>query len=201
MVNPKNGWLDMLIHGSIAAFVVVVVAMGCASTPTPRSVGGGDEMVQTLGDVSVERDGDGSVIRLDGLVDPVYSVADTDDPTVVVIDLVGVSGPTAESADGDSGDQDRQIAAYDGVVDLVTLSTFDEGGETPLTRVEVVMADAGRADVVSTGDGLEIRIIPGDAAFEAAATGDGSGSSDSSDMADASATDTPQDSEPWGMPD
>ena len=56
----------------------------------------------------------------------------------------------------------QQIAAYDGVVDLVTLSTFDEEGGTPLTRVEILMAAGGQAEVVSTQAGLEIRVMPGD---------------------------------------
>ena len=56
----------------------------------------------------------------------------------------------------------QQIAAYDGVVDLVTLSTFDDEGGTPLTRVEILMAAGGQAEVVSTLSGLEIRVMPGD---------------------------------------
>ena len=70
MVNPKNGWLHMLIQSAIATFVVSVVAVGCASSPTPSN-GGADAMVQTLGDVSVSRDGDDGVVWLEGLVDAI----------------------------------------------------------------------------------------------------------------------------------
>jgi type IV pilus assembly protein PilQ len=79
---------------------------------------------------------------------------------MVVVDLVGVGKPNAASLVGAVRDEDQQIAAYDGVVDLVTLVTFDEVGGTPLTRVEIVMAVAGQAEVFSTGDGLEIRVVP-----------------------------------------
>ena len=73
MVNPKNGWLHMLIQSAIATFVVSFVAAGCASPPTSSS-GGAVAMVQTLGDVSVSRDGDDGDVWIAGLVDPIYSV-------------------------------------------------------------------------------------------------------------------------------
>ena len=71
MVYPKNGWLHMVIQSVIATAVVAVVAMGCASSPPASSGAAANEMGQTLGDVSVSREGDGSVIWLDGLVDPI----------------------------------------------------------------------------------------------------------------------------------
>ncbi len=160
MVDPRNGWLGIGIQGVVATIAVAIVAMGCASSQSPLGVETGS-LVQTIGNVSVARDGDGSIIRLEGLVDPVYSVTTPDDPNVVVVDLVGVGKSDAESLIGAVRDEAQQIAAYDGVVDLVTVSTFNEEGGTPLTRVEIVMADAGYAQVFSTGDGLEIRVSPG----------------------------------------
>ncbi len=159
MVDPKNGWLVVGIQSVVAAIVVAIFVMGCASPHSPNGVEAGS-MVQTIGDVSVARDGDASIIRLEGLVDPIYSVTTPDDPNLIVVDLVGVETAHAESGMGAGGDEARQIAAYDGVVDLVTLSTFDEEGGTPLTRVEIVMADAGVAEVFSTDRGLEIRVSP-----------------------------------------
>jgi type IV pilus secretin PilQ/predicted competence protein len=120
-------------------------------------------MVQTIGDVSVSRDGGDSVVRLAGLVDPIYSVTTpADQKNVVVVDLVGVGQSEANSLMGEMGGEEQQVAAYDGVVDLVSVSTFeDEEGGSPLTRVEVIMTGEGRADVFSDAEGLGIRIIPG----------------------------------------
>jgi type IV pilus secretin PilQ/predicted competence protein len=160
MVNPKNGWLQLLIQGAIATFVVAIIAVGCASPPT-QSDAAADGMVQTLGDVSVSRDGNDSVIWLEGLVDPIYSVSTPDESNLIIVDLVGVGQSESDSLMGAVPEEGRQIAAYDGVVDLITLATFDAAGDTPLTRMEIVMVAAGRAEVLSTVDGLEIRVIPG----------------------------------------
>ncbi len=150
MVNPKSGWLVSGFQSIVAACVVTMVAMGCASPPGPD--GSGEEsMVQTIDDVTVEREGDESVVRLVGLVDPIYSVTTSEDDMIAVVDLVGID---ATSIDG------AQVAAYDGVVDLVTASTFDDGSDTPLTRVEVAMTGPGRPEIYSSGDGLEIRVVP-----------------------------------------
>ena len=97
---------------------------------------------------------DDSIVTLAGLVDPIYSVTAASDENLVVIDLVGVGKPNegdlVGAVHGDAG----QVAAYDGVIDLVTLSVYDEGGGTPLTRVEIVMAEAGTADVIPSEAGL-----------------------------------------------
>jgi len=155
MVGPNNGWLKMGFRSAIVAWAAIV-AMGCASSPAPTSVDS-EAAVQSLGDVSVTRDGAESVIRLEGLIDPIYSVKADDDPNVVVIDLVGIAGSMLGVPESGEG---NQIAVYDGVVDLVTISTFDEDGSMPLTRIEVLMSATGEPEVFSTGDGLEIRIAP-----------------------------------------
>ncbi len=160
MVDPKNGWLSIGIRSAMATIVVAIVAMGCATPETPTEGGSATPMVQTIGDVSVAREGDGSVVTLAGLIDPIYSVTASGEENLVVIDLVGVGNPGEGDLDGDVADGDQQVAAYDGVVDLVTLSTYDEDGGTPLTRVEIVMAEAGTADVVSTEGGLTVRVTP-----------------------------------------
>jgi type IV pilus secretin PilQ/predicted competence protein len=162
MVYPNNGWLNRVIQSTIAAFVVAVFAVGCASSPPTTSDSASEAaMVQTLGDVSVSRVGDDSVIWLEGLAAPIYSVSTPEDSNLIIVDLVGVDQLEAADESGGVPDEGRQIATYDGVVDLITLATFDEDGDTPLTRLEIVMANEGRAEVLSTGDGLEIRVIPG----------------------------------------
>lgn len=160
MVYPKHGWLSLVIQSAIATFVVAIVAVGCASPPAPSSAVV-DEMMQTLGEVSVARDGDDSIVLLEGLVDPIYSVSTPDDTNLVVVDLVGVSRIGSSDEAGLEAASDP-IAAYDGVVDVVTLATYEEEGDTPLTRVEIAMASPGRAEVVSTPVGLEIRVIAED---------------------------------------
>ncbi len=160
MDYPKNGWLGMGIQVAIVTFVVAVVALGCASSQAPVGTDT-SSMVQTIGNVSVGRDGDDSVVRLSGLVDPVYSLTTPDGENKVVVDLVGVDRPSAENLMGAVPGEDQQIAAYDGIVDLVTLSTFEDGG-APLTRVEITLADSGSAEIVSESDGLEIRVRLGE---------------------------------------
>ena len=103
MVNPKNGWLQLLIQGAIATLVVAVIAVGCASPPT-QSDAAADEMVQTLGEVSVSRDGNDSVIWLEGLVDPIYSVSTPDESNLIIVDLVGVGQPDGRRPGGSSTD-------------------------------------------------------------------------------------------------
>jgi type IV pilus secretin PilQ/predicted competence protein len=198
MVNPNNGWLHGLIQVGGAAIVAVVFAMGCATPIAPEGAGAGtsDAMVQTIGDVSVSRDGTDSVVWLDGLIDPIYAVSTPEDSNLIVVDLVGVGKSAADPNMDAVDDEGQQIAAYDGVVDLVTLATFDEGADTPLTRVEIVMAVAGRAEILSTGDGLEIRIIPDNGISVAMADG-----SDADDSQVSLADDADGEPALWGSED
>ena len=84
MVDPKNGWLSMGIRSALVTFVVTVVAMGCATPDAPNGAAA-SSTVQTIGDVTVSRDGDDSVVRLAGLIDPIYSVTTPGDENVVVV--------------------------------------------------------------------------------------------------------------------
>ena len=164
MVNPNSGWLHTLIRVGGTALVAVVFAMGCATSTTPDGAGAGASgmVVQTIEDVSVERDGTDSVVWLGGLIDPIYSVSTQVESNLIVVDLVGVEKPVADGLMSEARDDAGQIAAYNGVVDLITLATFDEGDDIPLTRLEIVTAVPGHVEVLSTGDGLEIRVIPGE---------------------------------------
>ncbi len=160
MVYPKNGWLVVEIRSVIMAVIVTLIAMGCASPQVSKDTSA-ESMVQTIGDIWVSREGDDSVIRLAGLADPIYSVSTFDDQRLIVIDMVGVSGASSMNPVGAVADPAKQIAAYDGVVDLVTMSTFYDDDGVPLTRVEVALAGPSRSEVVPTSDGLEIWVIPG----------------------------------------
>jgi len=158
MVYPNHGW-HRIGSRCFVAVGMALFALSCVSSPTPPLEGGKDG-VQALGEVSVEREGGDSVILLEGLVDPVYTVTNREDD-LLVIDLVGVvTSGAVESGDAWPSNGDRQLATYDGVVDLVTLSTFDEDQDLPLTRVEIMMAGPGSPEVLSTVNGLEIRIAP-----------------------------------------
>lgn len=160
MVGPRNGGVRFWIQTATAAFGAVVVALGCASPQAPSGADGG-QGVQTLGEVSVTRDGEGSIVFLDGLEAPIHSITERTDEHLVVVDLVGVSQGEATSMMGAMGGDVRQVAAYDGVVDLVTLSTFEGEDGVATTRVEIQLASIGHA-VVNEGDsGLEVVIAPG----------------------------------------
>lgn len=160
MVYPKNGWLFMGIRSAFATFVVAIAAAGCATPEAPTSGVSATSTVQTIRDVSVARDGEDSVVTLAGLIDPIYSVTASGDETLLVIDLVGVGKPEEGDLGAAAGGEGQQVAAYDGVVDLVTVSTYDEDGGTPLTRVEILTTEAASADVLSTEDGLTVRVMP-----------------------------------------
>ncbi len=157
MVYPNHGWHRIGSHCFVAVGMALIV-LGCASSST-RPTGSGTGDVQTLGEVSVDRDGADSVILLEGLTNPVYTVTSEGDD-LLVVDLVGVVTSRGEALGSSSNDGDRQLAAYDGVVDLVTLSTFDEEQDLPLTRVEIMMSGPASPEVSSTLDGLEIRVMP-----------------------------------------
>lgn len=160
MVSPRSGWLKFWIQSAVATVGVAIVAMGCASPQAPSGAGA-EGAVQTLGEVSVTRDGEGSIVFLDGLEDPVYSVTEHGDENLVVVDLVGVGQAEASGAEGEIDGDTRQVAAYDGVVDTVTLSTFEgEDGQTT-TRVEIALSATSRASVNAGEGGLEVSVQPG----------------------------------------
>ena len=115
---------------------------------------------------------------------------------MIIVDLVGVGPPEATSLTGTVEDEARQIAAYDGVVDLITLATFAQEGDTPLTRVEIVMAAEGWAKILATENGLEIRVILGAEEVDMAATGESEDDFSSETGADGAMV-----SEPWGADD
>ncbi|MBY0399955.1 AMIN domain-containing protein, partial [Myxococcota bacterium] len=143
----------------MATIGVVILAMGCASPQGPSGAGA-DGAVQTLGEVSVTRDGEGSIVFLDGLEDPVYSVAEQSDESLVVVDLVGVAQADPSGDEGEIDGVTRQVAAYDGVVDMVSLSTFEGENGVPTTRVEIQLSEAGRAAVEIGEGGLEVSVRP-----------------------------------------
>ena len=157
MVYPNHGW-HRIGSRCFVAVGLALIGLGCASSST-SPIGSGTGSVQAVGEVSVERDGADSVILLEGLTNPVYTVTSREDD-LLVIDLVGVVTSLGEALGSSSNDGDRQLATYDGVVDLVTLSTFDEEQDLPLTRVEIMMAGPASPEVSSTLDGLEIRVAP-----------------------------------------
>ena len=35
MINPKNGWIEMMIQSAVATLVFAAVAMGCATPEAP----------------------------------------------------------------------------------------------------------------------------------------------------------------------
>ncbi|MGH0037779.1 MAG: type IV pilus secretin PilQ [Myxococcota bacterium] len=103
---------------------------------------------EVLTDVWVERDGDASLVTLVGLEEPVYTAFLHEDPSALVLDIAGteVSGP---------GDPQ---AVYDGLVEQVSVSTFEGGADGAMTRVEVTLSGETQYEVIPHDAGLVLRL-------------------------------------------
>jgi len=151
----------------------------CAAPPTVQESAAGEESATqasagVLSDVWVERDGDASVITLVGLDEPVYSAFLHEDPKVLVLDIA------AEETSAPTGPQ----AIYDGLVEQVSVSTFDGGSDGSMTRVEVTLADDVQYDVEPSEAGLTVRLSPVEPA-----------------VAETQPTDAGDEADPWANPD
>jgi type IV pilus secretin PilQ/predicted competence protein len=142
----------LIVAGSISA-ALGILACATAQAPDSADAGTGSPESNVLRDVWVEREGDASVVTLVGLQDPVYTAFLHSDPTALVVDLPSteVEGP------------DAPVSVYDGLVDQVSVSSFgdDDAGNA---RVEISLASWADYDIVSTPEGLSLRLYsaPGD---------------------------------------
>lgn len=156
MVDPKNGWLLKGICSATCVLVGLVLVTGCAGSsgsldPVAKASA---QMIQEL---NVARSEEASIIRLEGLAAPVFAVSSPEQEQVFVVDLVDVG------AAGNLGLVDatgHQVAVYDGIVDVVSLSTYEDESGSLQTRLEVLMARRADAEIVDVGDALEIRVRP-----------------------------------------
>jgi type IV pilus assembly protein PilQ len=113
---------------------------GTAQAPAPATA--------ALADVSVESGSDGTVVSLLGLSEPVFTAFQQDDPARIVVDLAQVQPGTAKP----------QVAVYDGTVEEVSVSGFENAAGQPSTRVELSLGMPASYDVVALEDRVEIRV-------------------------------------------
>ncbi|MCP3984867.1 MAG: type IV pilus secretin PilQ [bacterium] len=130
--------------GLAVSAICMASLLACASVPTPAPV---VDASGALSSVTVETDGDATVVSLIGLTEPVYNAFRQEEPSRIVVDLAAVS----------AGDVVPAIAIYDGTIDEVTVESFSHEGASS-TRVEVSLAAAGDYTVVDLEDRIEIRV-------------------------------------------
>lgn len=140
--STRNGFRGRIVLALSAICMATLLA--CASTPMPAPT---VEAPAVLSSVTVETDGEVTVVSLIGLEEPVYNAFKQEEPSRIVIDLASVS--PGEVADA--------IAVYDGTIDEVTVEGFSTEGALS-TRVEISLAAAGAYTVLDLGDRIEIRV-------------------------------------------
>ncbi|MCH7708691.1 MAG: type IV pilus secretin PilQ [Myxococcales bacterium] len=99
-------------------------------------------------DVRVEQDGDSTAVTLMGLNEPAFTAFSQQNPERVVVDLAVVRPDTLSGP----------IAVYDGLVDEITLSPISSGTGEEMTRVEVSLEVPADFHIVSSENGLVIRL-------------------------------------------
>lgn len=143
------------------AVSAVAMLLACATTPESDPADTPDlgaevsvQDTQELGGVDVESiDGETRIV-LEGLQDPVYTVEQAVEGNGLVVELTGVSQPSASLFDA-LAESSTQVSVYDGVVDMVSASTF-AGDGAPVTRIEVALAVPAQIEVQSSARGLDL---------------------------------------------
>ncbi len=131
-----------------AGATLLAVLCACATAPTPQPSPVPESAV--ISELQIENEGAATVVSLLGLVEPVYTAFQQDDPARIVVDL-------SQARPGEISDA---VAVYDGTVEEISVTPFgDETGEE-CTRVELSLATAVSYDVVALEERLEIRIVP-----------------------------------------
>ncbi|MDJ0786186.1 MAG: type IV pilus secretin PilQ [Myxococcota bacterium] len=138
---------------------VVGVALGALLFAVACATGGAvpatdaQSSITSLGAVSVESGEDGTVVRLEGVSEPVFSAFQQDDPARVVVDLSDVMPGTGAP----------ETSVDDGTVSSVSVAGFEGADGSTSTRIELSLATDASFDVVNVEGGLEIRVTPEDA--------------------------------------
>jgi type IV pilus assembly protein PilQ len=200
MVRLSRG----IYKGTFVAVVLATATMlACATTPgsDPSESSGGDRAAVTAGSLelaSVEVESlDGETrILLGGLNDAVYTVEPAPSGNGLVVEFPGVSQPSASLFDAVSG-SDTQVSVYDGLVEVVSASTY-EGDAEPVTRVEVSFTVPADYEFVAGRDGLDLVIRPGTATASAEAS-DIASTTASSDTVEPTASEAVANDDPWAV--
>jgi len=162
------GWTTGAANALRALLVAAAVAAGgvaCATSPgadpAPAAEADVPQADRVLSDVWVEKDGDASRVILVGPADPVYTAFLREEPAAVVVDVAGVV----------SREDLQPVSVFDGLVEQVSVSSFDEGGEDATTRVEVLLSQDATYEVEPSDLGLALRVSPVETGPEVAETG------------------------------
>jgi type IV pilus assembly protein PilQ len=145
------GWLGA---GIIACATAQTQEEPEAGPAAQTEVGGG-----VLSGVWAERDGEGSMIMLEGLADPVYTAFLHSDPPALVLDLASV----------EVADPGPPLVVYDGLVEQVSVSSFESGENDPTTRVEISLSAPAEYEIEPSGDGLALHLHASSAPADEAA--------------------------------
>jgi type IV pilus assembly protein PilQ len=139
---------EKVVLAAGASLLAVLCACATATAPQPPPV----LESAVISEVRVENEGDATIVSLLGLAEPVYTAFQQDDPARVVVDLAQVRPGTISDA----------IAVYDGTVEEISVTPFEDANGQQRTRVELSLGVAAGYDVVALEDRLEIRIAPED---------------------------------------
>ncbi len=199
MVRLSRG----IYKGTFVAVVLATATMlACATAPEsdPTESSGEDRAAITAGSrelagVEVESLDGETRILLSGLNDAVYTVEPAPSGNGLVIEFPGVSQPSASLFDAVSGSA-TQVSVYDGLVEVVSASTY-EGDAEPVTRVEVTFAAPADHEFVPSRDGLDLVIRPGTATTATADASDVAPTS--SDAASPTVPGALETSDPWAV--
>ena len=164
----------MRLIGGIKQGAVIVAAcaaatlLACVTTPESEQAEASSSDAeaslygaQELDGMSVESLEGETRIALVGLEQPVYTVEPAAAGSAVIVELAGVRQPSSSLFGALSG-AGSQVSVYDGVVDMVSASTF-EGDGMPVTRIEVALAVPADVEVQSAADGLALVVRAGGA--------------------------------------
>ncbi len=173
--------------GLTVSAICMAALLACASTkaPAPTAVG-----PMSLSSVTVEADGEATLVSLNGLTEPVYNAFKQAEPNRVVIDLASVEPGEVASA----------IAVYDGTIDEVTVTGFHHEGASS-TRVELSLAADAEYTVVDLEDRLEIRVSAATPAAAPAADAWAVTEPATDATATEVASETTSEEDPWATPE
>ncbi len=127
-----------------------LLAVLCACATVPASQSSPVPETAVISELQVGNEGGATIVSLLGLEEPVYTAFQQDDPARIVVDLSQVR-PGAIS---------ETVAVYDGSVEEISVTPFEDATGQESTRVELSLGTAASYDVVALEDRLEIRVVP-----------------------------------------
>jgi len=137
---------EKVVLAAGASLLAVLCACATAPARQPSPV---PEMA-AISELQVEKEGSATIVSLLGLAEPVYTAFQQDEPARVVVDLAQVTPGSISEA----------IAVYDGTVEEISVTPFEDATGDASTRVEFSLGAAVGYDIVALEDRLEIRIVP-----------------------------------------